>query len=408
MPFPTGVTERPGSLSATGLAKETTFGTAVAASTWLPMTSNTMEEEPGWFSPHTMQGMRDLQVFNLQGEAKYVGAVAGPIFPSNAMELLVASIGQDAAVGYGVTGSAGSGSTTLASNSTAGATSISVTSATGFSTGQVIQVDTNNVTSSTTSECRKISTISGTTLTLDQALVYAHTSGATVAGVVAPYTHTINQSNTLPSLTVEKNIGGYQSLQFAGCRVNKFDLKAAAGDTAAEMTADMIGQSVAILDNPTAISITNEEPFVFTEASLSTFGDSRYEVSNTAISIDNGLKSTYTYSGNHGPSFITPVTLRASGTIDLVWDSLDDSTYGDFTRMKNQTLGAFQFSLTHPSSGGSITINLPQIVLSKYANDVKSEDVVLSSLSYEASRPLSGSSQFTVQATVVNSVYVAY
>lgn len=405
MPFPT-FAEKSGSLSATGLAKEATFGTPVAATTWLPMTENTMEEDPGWFSPEVMMATRDLHVFNMQGEAKFSGAVGGPLFPSNAMALLVASIGQDAAAGYGVTGSAGSGSTTLSSGSTAGATTISVASATGFSTNQVIQVDTNNTVTPTTSECRKITNISGTTLTLDTALVYAHASSAPVVGVVAPYTHTINQENTLPSLTVEKVVGDFQSLQFAGCRVGKLDIKAPVGNSPVEVTADLSGQSVTTLSTPTAVAVTNEEPFVFSEATLSVFGGSRTDVTNVGITVDNGLKETYTYSGSHGPSFITPVTLHVNGTIDVVWDSFTDATYGDFNRMANQTLGALTWTVQHPSSGGTVTINLPQIVLSKFANDVKMTDVIMSSLNYEATKSLS--SGYTIQATVVNSVYVAY
>lgn len=405
MAYPT-ITERYGSLSATGLAKETTFGTPVAATTFLPMAGNTMEEDIGWFAPHLMQGVRDYQVYNLQGEAHYTGAIDGPLFPSNAMALLVASIGQDAAPGQGVVGTAGSGSTTLAGSVSAGASSITVASATGFSTNQIVQIDVNSGTT-TTSECRKI-TVSGTTFTLDQPLTYAHNSGVAVIGVVAPFTHTISQQNTLPSLTVEKNLGSFQSLQFAGCRVNKFDLKAPVGNEAVNLTADIMGQSVTTLSSPTAISVTNELPFVFSEASVSVFGTARTDASNVNISIENGLKETYTYSGNHGPSFLTPVTLHVSGSFDVVWSSLTDSTYGDWTKIHNQTLGALTFSLTHPASGGTITISLPQVVLSKFANDLKMEDVIMSSLSFEASRPLTGASQYTVQATVVNSVYLNY
>ena len=406
MAFPT-VIERYGSLSATGLAKETTFGTAVAANTFLPMNSNTMEMEPGWFSPHVMQAQRDLQVYNLYGEYKFHGAVSGPLFPTNAMELLVASIGADAVAGSGVTGTAGSGSTTMSGGVSAGATTITVASASGFSTGQVIQLDVNASGPTTTAECRKI-TVSGTTFTLDQPLTYAHLTGVAVIGVIAPYTHTISQANTLPSLTVEKNLGSFQSLQFAGCKVNKFDLKAPVGNNPVDITADLMGQSVLTLSSPTAVTITNESPFVFAEATLTAFGNARYDASNISMSIENGLKETYTYSGNHGPSFITPVIVHGTGTFDVVWSSLTDATYGDFNSMKNGTLGSLVFTLVHPASAGTVTITHPQIVLNKYANDVKMEDVIMSTLSYEATRPLSGSSQYTVQATVVNNVYLNY
>jgi len=318
--FPT-ITEKYGSLSATGLAKEATFGTPVAATTFLPMTGNTMEEDPGWFAPHLMQNLRDLQVYNLYGEAHYTGAIDGPLFPANAMELLVSSIGADNLAGAGVTGAAGTGSTTLSAGVSIGATSITVASASGFTVGQVIQIDVNGTGPTTTAECRAITTIVSTTISFSTALVYAHLSSAAVVGVVAPYTHTIQEQNTLSSLTVEKNIGGYQSLQFAGCKVGKFDLKAPTGNEAVSISANMVGQSVAILTTPTTVSVlTPDIPFVFAEATLSIFGSLRSEVSNTTVSIDNGLKETYTYSGQHGPSFITPVTLHTSGTIDLVFD----------------------------------------------------------------------------------------
>lgn len=407
MPFPT-ITERYGSLSGTGFAKESSFGQAVAATTFLPMTQNSLEADPGWFSPELMMGTRDAQVFNMYGEAKFNGSIAGPLFPSNAIELLVASIGVDAAPGYGVTGSTGTGSTTLNGATSAGATSITVTSATGFTVGQIIQVDTNNTTTPTTAECRKINTISTNTLTLDQALTYAHSTGVTVAGVVAPYAHTISEANTLPSLTIEKNVGSYQSLQFAGGRVNKLSVKTPVGNQPVDITADVMAQSVATLSTPTAISISNEIPFVFAEASVSLFGHSRSEAANLQIDLENGVKETYTYSQSHGPSFLTPVTLKVHGTLDVVWDSFTDATYGDFTNMENGTLGALTETLTHPNNGGSAQFNLPQVALSKFSNDIKMTDVIMSTLTFEASKPLSGTSQYTVQAVVSNSVYLPY
>src|SRR5690242_10952521 len=161
MPFPT-ITERLGSLSATGIAKETTFGTPVVPSTFLPMLSNTMEEDPGWFSPEVMQGVRDLHIYNLQVGAKYQGAVPGRWFPSNAMALVAASIGQDANVGFGVIGTfASPTSTTLNGAITAGATSFVVTSGTGFAVGQQVTVDTG-----TFQEVRKITAVASTTITV--------------------------------------------------------------------------------------------------------------------------------------------------------------------------------------------------------------------------------------------------
>lgn len=416
MAYPT-ITEAAGAEAFTGLAKETSgYGVATAANTYLPDTGDTINSDPGYFSPHVMMALRDRNIYNLQGEEHHVGALDGPLFPSNAMALLVASIGADNVAGAGVTGTTGTGTTTLSAGTSIGAASISVASSTGFSTNQIVQIDVNGTGPTTTSECRKITAISGSgpyTLTLDPSgptLTFAHSSGAAVKGVVAPYTHTIQQQNTLESLTIEKNLGGTnrQSLQYAGCKVNKLDLKAPVSNEAAAITADIMGQSVAVLDSPSTPSITAENPFVFAEGSLSFYGTTRSEAANLVVSIDNMLKETYTYSGNHGPSFITSMGLHVSGTLDMVWSSLDDATYGDWTKMINQTTGALNFTLTHPASAGTIAISLPQIVLSKAPIDAKAEDVILTSMTYEASRPLTGASQYTVQATVTNSVYLPY
>jgi hypothetical protein len=322
MPYPT-ITERYGSLSASGFAKETTFGTPIPATTWLPMTGNTMESDPGWFSPALMMGTRDLQVFNMYGEAKFGGTVEGPLFPSNAIELLIASIGTDAVTGSG------------------------------------------------------------------------------------PYVHTITQANTLPSLTVEKVLGDYQSLQFAGCRVSKLSIKAPVGNEPVNISADFMGQSAAVLDTPTAISVTNEIPFVFAEASVTLDSHARADITNLQLDIDNGLKDTYTYSQLHGPSFLTPVTLKVSGTFDVVWSSLDNATYGDYATMEAGTLGALALTFTHPGGGGySVALTCPQVALTKYAADVKMEDVIMSSLTFNASMSISVG--HTIAAVVTNGVSTAY
>ena len=478
MGFPNFV-EKYGSLSATGFAKETTFGTPLAASTFLPMASNTMEEDPGWFAPHLMQAARDYQIYNLYGEAKFQGAVNGPLFPSNAIQLLSGAVGADAQVGYGVVGTINTPtSTTLNGATVAGATTVTattiagfvtgqeividsgqntevrlisnvvgsvitladalyyphanlatlttgttttvngaltaptttvvVTSATGIVTGSFIQIDVNTVSGAKTSEVRKVTNVVTTTLTIDQAISYNHANGAQVILVTTPYMHTFAQANTLPSLTVEKNLGGFQSLQFAGCRVGKFDVKAPVGNTAVDITADFSGQSVAILNSPTAVSVVNELPYVFAEANLTFYGTLRTDASNVNAVIDNGLKETYTYSGQHGPSFITPVIVHGSGAVDMVFDSLNDTTYGDFNRLANGTLGQFQFSLVHPSNGGTVSFFFPQVAINKFANNLKMEDVIMSSLTWEATRALTGPAQFTVQAVVFNSTYLPY
>lgn len=236
-------------------------------------------------------------------------------------------------------------------------------------------------------------------------LVYAIGTDA-VTGTGAPYTHTVSQANQLKSVTVEKSIGGHQSLRYAGVRIDKYEIKCSAGNSAAEITVDGKGQSAAIITTPAAISIVNELPFVFAEASMTLFGNLRAEVSSVTTTIENELKETWTY-GNHGPAFITPTALHVSGDVDLVWSSLNDSVYGDYTSMVNGTLGALSFALVHPiAANGSVTVNCPQVVLSKYSNDLKIGDVVSSGLHFESSKSLPSGN--TVNAVITNGVSTAY
>src|SRR5262249_1295036 len=101
------------------------------------------------------------------------------------------------------------------------------------------------------------------------------------------------------------------------------------------------------------------------------------------------------------------VTLHVSGSVDVVWSSLNDATYGDFTSMNNGTLGALTLTFTHPGTGGdSVAMTLPPVVLSKDKNDIKMTDVVLSSLNFEATKSLT--SGYTIQSTVANGVYLPY
>lgn len=228
----------------------------------------------------------------------------------------------------------------------------------------------------------------------------------TVTGTVAPFTHTIAQANTLSSMTIEKNLGDKQSQQFFGCRVNQITLAAQATNTEATIAADIIGQGMDVLDTPTAITVINEEPFVFEEATISLLGTAITTVSSIQIVIANGLVSTFTMNGTHYLEYLTPVTLAVTGTIDVVWDSLDDPTYGWYTKMLNETKGAISLTLTHPSSAGSVEVTLPSCRLSKDAIAPSLTGVITETLSFTAE--YSQTSGYTVQAVVENGVQTAY
>lgn len=302
---------------------ETTFGTAVTPDSFIPFTGNTMNVDPGFFMPDTMVGTRDVGVFPVYGQEKDVGAIDGPLFATNGVELLVYAIGTDV-----------------------------------------------------------------------------------VSGDAAPYTHTITQATTVSSVTVEKNLGGTQSLQFAGARVGKYSIKAAATDTTAEFTADMTAQSYAILDTPSTVTFVEESPFVFANYALTWNDNTLAQASNITLDIDNGIKATYTFNDTHEAQFITPTVLRVSGTFDVVWDSLDDDTYGYFSQMEAETDAELEIAFTDPTTGYSITITMAHVRLTRDVIDPKVAEVMMETISFSAHRYLGVAS--TIAAVIINGRSSAY
>lgn len=412
--MPTPVTAKWGSMSDTGIAREPVFGQITTPDSFLPMAGNSLNLDPGLFSPKLMFGHREEYSFPLYGQYKNAGSISGSIFPTNGAALIPGAIGPDAQPGAGVTGTTGTGSTTLAAAAAAGTTSVSLTAQTGLAANQIIQIDVNSATTPTTAECRKIVTLTGTgpyTAQLDVALTYAHASGAAVAGVVAPYTHTIQEAVDLSSFTIEKNLGGPttyggESLQFSGARVDKLSISATTTDAEAKLSADMVAQSFTILDSPSPVVIVDESPFVFSEGTVSLFGQTLGQATSFSLDISNGLVSTYTFNQTHDLEYLSPVTLAVTGKLDVVWDSFDDATWGYLTQQTAGTGGAVSFTMTHPGTptAGSVQLSCPNVRLKMVQEQPKFEDVVTSTLDLVAFLDLTTGS--CVGATLVNSAYL--
>jgi len=321
-----------------------------------------------------------------------------------------------------ITGTTLSAAATGSGQVLAGQNTITVTSATGITTGVYVQIDA-NVSGTTTSEVRKVTNVASTTITLDTPLYFTHANSAAVKVVAGPFTHTILQGNNLPSLTVEKNIGGYQSLQFTGTKVDKFSMKAEASDTEVTMTSNVIAKTYNVMDTPSAVSVINELPFVFSEANLTiNFGYGggavvATQVSNVSIDIENGLKPTYTFNNSHDLQFLTPITRKITGQFDVVFTSLDDATWGFFNIMQNQVQGSLSLTFTHPtgsvpspnpSAGYAITISLPAVNLAKYADALKLDDVVMTTLNFEAAYAIGATPPSTINSTITDGRWLPF
>jgi hypothetical protein len=412
--MPTTVVERFGATSATACKKEATFGTPVTgvAGDFTAMEGNSLNLDPGLFWPKIIVGQRDQNVFPLYGQFKNAGSLDMALMPTNAAAIIPGTLGADAAIGFGITGASPTTANTLNGGTTAGASTVTLTSATGYTVGTFIQVDV-NLANTTTSEVRKITVVAANVLTLDAPLVYGHLSGAATAKVVAPFTHSITQTNfSLPSFTIEKNLGGFEALQFAGARFSKLDLKCQATNSEVTVSADVMAKSATVMTTPTTPVLNNEMPYQFAECAVSLFGNAVNQASTAELTLSNTLKDTYTMNSSHNLNFLSPVARVVNLKSDIVFTSLDDPTWGYFTLMQNQALstqaaGAFNLSITHPNNAGAWTFTCPTCYIKSYSDSIKIDDIIISSVAMDAA--LNVSTNVTMTASLVSpSVYLAY
>ena len=156
------------------------------------------------------------------------------------------------------------------------------------------------------------------------------------------------------SLTAERNLGSYQSQQYAGCMIDSYDLTLPTTNAAASFKANVSAASVAILGTPSAIGTLTDPgvPFVFAEGALSVFGQSLNNVTNVKFTLNNGVKENWTVAASHLPTYITPTTRLLSGELTTVFYSLNDTNYGFFNNwmpnLSTPVPGAINLTLAHP------------------------------------------------------------
>jgi Phage tail tube protein len=418
-------TEVPSNLSAVGLAHEVTFNTPVVPSQFDPFTQCSLMPEPGLFYPQTMMNIRETDVFPLYGQEKLAGALDSPLFPVNGILAWIAAVGSDAYQ---------SGSTTATVTGTitpvaAGVTSLSWAAVTGVPLANMfIQISgsvagtfgpsvVNAATAAAPAFIVKPTVVTGAgpyTLTVP-AIPYAITVlNQKAQSVVAPFFHGVAPQNRPISLTLEKNIGGFESEQYSGCMVNTYALKLPTTNAEASFSADIMAAGVATLSTPTTVAgIDQEVPFVFAEGALSLFGQSLTTVNNVTLNLGNTVKDTYTVGNTHLPAYLTPTTRTLSGSLTVVFYSLDDPTYGYFkaslpstATAGSPTQGALSLTLTHPGTNGSFFINIPQINIEKIADEIRIGDVVMQTLDFHASYSIA--SGYMLQSYFSNGTATGY
>jgi len=150
----------------------------------VPFTTFKPSDKPMWLDDDSFQGSMGDVYGEYQGPLIGGFDVGGHIVGDHGFAEAAYNLLGD----YTATGAAGTGSTTLTAPLTAGATTATVAAITGFSSGQSVQI---GITADGNPEIVTLSTApSGNTLTFTNTPArFAHASGKTVAGVVAPFVH---------------------------------------------------------------------------------------------------------------------------------------------------------------------------------------------------------------------------
>lgn len=247
-------TVNPVALEWLGIGREAASATGVPVppTATLPVEKIDPDEKYTFLEDKTLRGMM-ANLFSVTGGTQSAEVdFSGPVYLDTIGHVLLNLLGD-----YSVTGTAGTGTTTTTAAAVAGATTLTVTAITGFTSGQAVQVGTGP-----TAQVVVLSAApASTTLTFTGTpLRNAVASGATVAGVVAPFAHTFslqNQGNQgqppTHTITHYNGISGtYKANQYAYwcCSGASFNM-----DAEKLFTADVKG--MAYIRQPATAAVTN-------------------------------------------------------------------------------------------------------------------------------------------------------
>ena len=425
------IVQVPGNLSGLGVGKEVTPGTPVLPTAFEPFSTCNIIPETGLFFPPVMMGVRETDVFALFGQEKLAGPIDGPLFPINGIQLFIGAIGTDNSQSGTAASVAKDGTVAAAAK---GATSLIYTTVTGGAplVGDFLQIGAVKGTFGLTAipfgagpagsqVVKATAVVGGTspyTLTVAPLQFKVDTIGNGAAGlvaqqVIAPFYHNAAPANTLNSFTIEKNMGGKQSEQYAGCQIDSYNLKCPTSNAEVSFSAAVLGLAVNVLTSPTAIAVDSGVPFVFAEGSLSFQGNVMTTATNVEIDIQNTVKDTYTVGTSHLPSYLTATTRKFSAKCTAVFTSLTDTAWGYFSQAfpslapsNVPVVGALSLTLTHPAGAGIIGISFPQVNIDKVGDDVKIGDVITQSLDLTPSYDIALG--YAIQAYVANNANAGY
>lgn len=386
-----------------GVATEAAPGTPVAATSYVQLLDESLVREPGIVLEKLLRGSRDSAFVPVLGEQKISGTIDTPLYVDQGLPLLGAAIGSDvfqyAATATGSQSIGGSGIG-------AGVGSFALAALpSSLSVGDWIELHQTGaaVTSLTNlSEVHAVASISGSgpfTIGIGSELtrnVYPSSGSAwRVPSSTSVFTHVLlpDQPNAgaYKTLTLEKNLGGLISLQFAGAVVGKAALQLNSKG-AAKVRYDVAALAEAQIAGSTPTYGTSA-PLSLPNFAASLFGTADTSVASFELDIDQTAKAFWTFNGGNLPSLVVPVERKVTGKFTNVVQSM-----GYYNDMTVGTAGAFTATLTQ--GGSSVVVSLPKCVLTKLGVPLKIGDLLMYDAQFQAT--FADTAGYSIEVQVTN------
>jgi hypothetical protein len=396
-----------------GVAPEAVIGTPVPASSYLQLLDESIEHTPGVVFEDLLRNSRDTSYVPVIAEQAIKGKVDVPLYVDQGLPLLAAAIGSDtyqSSTAAGVLVAIGASGAGLAAGSSA--VTITTQTATPIAAGDYLQIQQATGAPSTVnlSEVHKVLSVTGAgpyVLALQTGETLRNTY--TTAGVVAriPAATVVFTHNLLPdqpgassykTVTMEKNLNGLTSLQYAGTTVSKASLSL---DTkgAAKMGYDVSAVGPEAQITASVPTYGTSSPLALANYALSLFGANDTSVQSFSLDIDQMAKEFYTFNGTNLPAMVPPVKRKISGKFANI---VQDMTR--YNAMVAGTVGAAVLTLAQAAN--SIVFTLPKIIMTKLSMPLKLGDLLLYDATFDA--PLDDVTGHSVAVTVTNGTWLPF
>ncbi len=348
-----------------GVAVEVTQGTAVVPTVTVPVDKFDPFDQPTWIDDKALRGAMTEPFNRVQGVKHSEFDFGGPAF-FDTFPYFLSNIFGDVVYSGTYTGS---GTTTLSSSSSVGATSISTVATIPAAT--LIQIDTG-----TASEVRLTTGVSGPgpfVVTFATALVNAHASSTVTKPITFPYTTTFAVLNTGTAQPKSHTFTDFQgptastgTRAYAGGCLSELALKGTVESSSIDYTAKGMGwpsaSAAAFTSSPSAIKA---QPSWEAQVGLNgTVGGAPIlTINDFGLTFTRELEMIYTAQNSQSPYFIQRGKLTAGGMLNAV---VNNETF--LTYLNSNTQPQLQFIISNGLSGASLLSMQIDILLAAFTD----------------------------------------